>query len=167
MTASKGIYFRPPRRLSLAERLDFYSIPEPNSGCLLWLGTVNQNGQARMSWNGKEQLAYRLVWELSRGPIPDGLCVCHKCDVPACINLDHLFLGTHADNMADAAVKKRMRSGGVRGSAQGSAKLTEATALAIFLATGTQRSIARRFGVGQKAVWTIKNRLGWRHIHAT
>ena len=85
-------------------------IPEPNSGCLLWEGAVSRNGYGHIRRGGKDIILTRLVWEEAHGPIPDGLHVCHRCDVPACVNIDHLFLGTPSDNIQDAWTKGRVRT---------------------------------------------------------
>lgn len=151
---------------SLVEKLEFYSMPEPNSGCQLWLGRVDQDGYGRVSVPvGRQMAAHRAAYLLAHGSVPTGLEVLHKCDVPACINPAHLKLGTHADNMADMAAKGRAKWGGARGSANGSAVLDEAKAREIFAAPGTHDGIAERFGVSQATVSRIKS--GHRWAHAT
>lgn len=80
--------------------------------CWLWLAATNPSGYGKMSKGGHAAplvAAHRLSWELHYGPVPDGLFVLHRCDNPPCVRPDHLFLGTHDDNMADATAKGRMR----------------------------------------------------------
>jgi hypothetical protein len=79
------------------------------SGCWIWTASMNKKGYGRYHETGGESgftLAHRASWKMNKGPIPDGLLVCHRCDVPQCVNPDHLFLGTHKDNLYDAIKKK-------------------------------------------------------------
>ena len=91
----------------IAEPFEDKYIPEPNSGCWLWIRGVDGGGYGHTN----KGYAHRLAYERYVGPIPKGLLVCHKCDTIICINPDHLFLGTQKDNMADAARKGRLRNG--------------------------------------------------------
>lgn len=100
--------------MDLRERIVTYSHVEPNTGCWLWLGSVRTDGYGTVyvRRNGRpvNYAAHRASYTLWRGPIPDGLFVCHKCDTKLCVNPDHFFLGTAADNAADMVAKGRARS---------------------------------------------------------
>jgi hypothetical protein len=93
-------------RTPLKERMRLQSRRDDATGCILWTGTTNY-GYGILNAFGKMMKAHRVAWIMRYGPIPDGLCICHKCDVPACINTDHLFLGTYADNTRDMIRKGR------------------------------------------------------------
>ena len=76
------------------------------TGCWNWV-SINKAGYGMIDIDGKTYRAHRYSWEASNGKIPDGLCVCHKCDNPRCVNPDHLFLATHQENMKDMYDKGR------------------------------------------------------------
>ncbi len=80
--------------------------PEPNTGCWLWMYGTAKAGYGCCTYLG-EVGAHRVSYVIHIGPIPSGQHVLHKCDVPQCVNPDHLVLGTNADNMADMARKGR------------------------------------------------------------
>lgn len=94
---------------ALRAKIEAYSIPEPNSGCWLWTGSCNRDGYGRLTHSHRTVDAHRLSWLAHRGPIPDGLWVLHACDVPSCVNPDHLWLGTNSDNQRDCTTKGRRR----------------------------------------------------------
>ena len=101
---------------SLAARIERLSIPEPNSGCWIWLGavsdanTVHQRAKIRFGRPGMP--AARAAYEAYCGPIPEGKHVLHRCDTPLCVNPAHLWVGTHTDNMRDMHRKGRAVVGG-------------------------------------------------------
>lgn len=101
---------------STLRRMETLSIPEPNTGCFLWLGCVKRHGYGvvgvkrsgrtgRSGW--RSEAAHRVAWELANGPVPPGLFVLHTCDQPGCINPKHLYVGTQFDNMQDSVRRKR------------------------------------------------------------
>ena len=101
--------------MTLTEMLESNSIPEPNSGCLLWLRGVARNRSGASypiwRWEGRHRMVSHLSLKTKGVNVPPGLMACHKCDNTFCINPDHLFVGTGKDNMADASAKGRLRRG--------------------------------------------------------
>jgi len=75
-------------------------------GCWIWMGSTSK-GYGGIKIKGKMKKVHRVLWELTNGPIPKGMFVLHKCDITECANPDHLFLGTHTDNMRDMIQKGR------------------------------------------------------------
>lgn len=99
------------------ERFDTKYVPVPESGCWLWTGSVDQNGYGRIGGydeNGKYRplIATRVSLAIHGRPVPAGMDACHKCDTPACVNPDHLFIGTHKANGQDMVAKGRATQGG-------------------------------------------------------
>lgn len=147
---------------SFRARFDAKVMPVPEAGCWLWTAGTDPAGYGRiLSPQRRVFAAHRLSWELHRGPIPAGMCVCHKCDTPGCVNPDHLFLGTHAENAADMIAKGRHLGRKRRGEATASAKLTVAQVLAIRAHPGSQKQIAREFGISPTSVCYIQARRNW------
>lgn len=143
-------------------------------GCWTWTATRARFGYGQIASGGRGGhmlRAHRVSWELHNGPIPDGLWVLHKCDNPACVRPDHLFLGTHADNMRDCIAKGRHRGATHRetylGERNGRSKLTADQVRELRLRRNdgeSMRALARRFGVSKPSVQAIVRRDHWRHV---
>lgn len=147
--------------------------------CVTWMGARNHKGYGI---DGRRGLAHRIAWAATHGPIPTGMVICHRCDNPPCINVDHLFLGTQADNIADMRAKgrerkargdahprrkcpglwpsgdrhwTRQRPGALAGERNGRARLTIAdveTARRLHRDGESFRALARRFNVNRRTI---------------
>lgn len=135
------------------------SVPGPG-GCLLWTG-YTRNGYGSISHQDKQEYVHRIMLAHYSGPLPDGICSLHSCDIQNCISEDHLFRGTKLDNVDDMRAKGRgVDPPVVRGERHPKAHVDDANvAKAIeLLKTQKQREVARILGVSQSTVWR------WLHL---
>lgn len=151
---------------SLAERFAAKVAPPNERGCKIWIGAkVNGYGSIGLGDRSEgTEVASRVAWTLAHGPIPDGLCVCHACDVRACVEPSHLFLGTRAENNADMTAKGRGGYTGSPGERHPNAKLTAADvreARALRKRGWTWKAIAARYGLTVGGASASISR-GWR-----
>lgn len=146
------------------KRIEGRYIVDPVTGCWNWQKRKNEWGYGVLHFDSKTLLAHRYAWQHVHGDVPDGLLVCHKCDNPACVNPEHLFLGTDKDNSDDMVAKRRNRQ--PKGERHPSAKLTERDVQEIRQLIGKEQStvIAKRYGVTDRAIAAIKFGKTWRHL---
>ena len=160
-------------RQTLAER--FWSRVDKlgPTDCWNWSGYTNANGYGQFSIKG-HILAHRASWIINIGPLPEGegwhgTCVLHHCDNPACVNPDHLFIGSNQDNVDDMNRKGRaVHPPTYRGESHPLSKVTECAVMQIrkYYAAGgcTQKWLASIYGVNHTQISAIVNRKVWRHI---
>ena len=147
-----------------AEQRFFMQLKKTDS-CWVWSSNRDRYGYGRFhgAVNGVlTKFAHRYSYMLHKGTIPEGMLVCHKCDTPACVNPEHLFLGTDSDNMNDKISKGRHRA--AFGEDAGRAILTEAQVRAILIDPRPHTAIAADYGVKGATIGSIKQRVSWSHI---
>ena len=144
------------RFLTLEERLRSSIGPPDENGCRPWTGHLT-SGYGRISVGYAERKVVRVLWEMEHGPIPSGLHVCHRCDNPACCAVEHLWLGTHADNMADKARKGRAPATRLKLSAEQVREIRNLRDLGL-----TCKEIGGRFGVTGQYVGNIVRGEVWK-----
>ena len=141
--------------------------------CWEWTANTLARGYGRICINNKMYLAHRVSWVIHNGAIPDhnsyhGICVCHTCDNPCCVNPAHLFLGTNKENLQDMQKKGRLVNH--KGEKHGSHKLTEKEVIEIrekyIPYKYTQSKLAKEYGVTQVEIYYILKYITWKHIHA-
>jgi hypothetical protein len=155
------------RGMTLEERVRLHVDRGKPDGCWPWVGDHDKKGYGILSLaegkrRGRQAIAHRVVWQLAHGEIPVGLVVCHRCDNPSCCRLEHLFLGTVAQNNADKVAKCRH----VWGERHPRAKLTDAEVLSIRsrLACGEGcATLAAEHHVSHACIWFIQQGKSWRH----
>jgi len=155
----------------------FWSKVQPSEGCWNWTAAKNEKGYGVFGINRDTFKAHRVAFILSGQEIPDGLCLLHKCDNPACVNPDHMMIGTRAENNADMCAKGRHVNGAQKtpieqckyekGEHHHNARLTAEIVLQIRndRALGMSFSrIAAKYGIGQKHAHSIATRKAWKHV---
>lgn len=144
---------------------DRIAIADNENECWLWKQAKFADGYGNYTVNGKTMRAHRHAYELTYGPVPDGLLVCHKCDTPLCCNPTHLFLGTPQDNILDMHRKGRSASQKI---AQGKhVSLTDEQVVDIRLLHtqgATYEQLALVFGVHKDIIKGIVSRRSWTHL---
>lgn len=133
------------------------------TACWVWNQSKTKKGYARCVFRRKVYTGGRLPWMIFKGEIPHGMCACHKCDNPACVNPNHVFLGTKADNNRDCKRKKRNNIG----SKNGQSILVESDVKkikSILKSNQSDSEIASMFGVHRLTIWDIRKKRTWRHV---
>ena len=130
--------------------------------CWLWTASKNEYGYGKIMADGKVKHAHRVAYELYVAPIPDGMLVCHHCDNPSCVNPEHLYIGSHSENIQDRDERGRTQ----RGETHVRAKLTEVDVLKIrsLCKVRTRRRLGKMFGVSYGTISCVINRQTWKHI---
>lgn len=149
----------------LMERFQDKYIPVTESGCWLWIGACDCKGRARIAYKGRNARASHVAWELFRGPVPVGSMLCHHCDIPACVNPDHLYIGDSHTNVQD--MMRRGRNTVPVGESHWKSKLTEVDVLAIRGMSGKGYAswrVAKIFGVSSSTIRRIWRMDNWRHV---
>ncbi len=147
---------------TLAERFHTHYVKDPHTECWLWTGSIIKGGYGMIGGGeGKNLMAHRVSWELYHGPIPDGLIVCHHCDVPSCVNPEHLFVGTYQDNSDDSVAKGHSARG--QRNPNHVFKNAEVRVIRALWANGdiSQSELARRYGVSSPTICNIVNGKTW------
>lgn len=164
---TKGVYPRSQRTYvekmaSLRKRLWDLAMPEPNSGCWLFTGYLDRGGYGIIALDKRTRIgAHRASYWAHKGE-SGGLDILHSCDVRCCVNPDHLWTGTHVENMADMVGKGRSHR--KPGSAHTQAKLTENDVIDIRASELHGAELARRYGMSRTTIYDILNRKIWKHI---
>ena len=151
---------------SLIDRVFSLCIPEPTSGCWLWLGSTNGR-YPQIKVKRKNVYAHRISCESVYGSLGD-LNALHKCDNALCVNPDHLYPGTQKQNVDDCRKRGRL-AGGAKNPQKGSqrplAKLTEADVVEILRSSEKGVDLAKKYGVSTGIISEIKSRKRWKHVN--
>lgn len=136
----------------------FWGLVSKTGGCWLWMLPPNSRGYGKFAASGDTHAAHRVSYFLSNGALPKGAFVCHSCDNPICVNPDHLFVGSHKDNMADMATKGRAAKFHAGSDGWSRAKLTDDEIREILSVDAPNRLLAKLYDISSGAVRYVKRR---------
>jgi len=146
------------QRRPIAER--FWECVDKTGDCWLWTGTLSTHGYGLISIDSRWRLAPRIAWELYHGELPGKKHVLHRCDNPRCVRDDHLFLGTHQDNMKDKVKKRRH----YYGEKHQNHILTESTVKIIRASALSNAELAMQYGVNASVISRVRAGKAWKHV---
>ncbi len=159
-----------PRKSAIDRFMDYidWSACAAGHTCWEWTGEKMRRGYGRLSFEGKRQLASHFSYEyFHKIKIPNGMCICHKCDNPGCVNPQHLFLGTQKDNIQDAVKKNRVdRTHKAKGEMAGNSKLTNIQVISIRkeYKKGNGVVLAKKYGVTCQTIYEIIKNETWKSV---
>ena len=150
------------------ERFDNLYIPEPNSGCWIWIGNLNNKGYGKfqLGRTGYSMVyAHRFSYETHHcKEIPKHMDLCHTCDITLCVNPDHLWIGTRQQNMADCLKKGRFGSYPMPGALNPKATITEEQATEILNSNEPAKVFKKRYNCSKHLVSKIRTGKTWKHL---
>ena len=141
-------------RSPVIDRITLRSIKKDN-GCIEYPFSLDGSGYGHVCENGIQKRASRFIWSYYNGDVPNNLLVCHKCDNPLCVNIDHLFLGTHKDNYNDMISKNRDNR---------FSKLKENDVIDIYKSDLSTKDLSIKFNVSKSTINSIKHKVYWKKI---
>lgn len=163
MPRTNALKFDRDEAESINQRLARSSKLNGDTGCIEWVGALMHQGYGHVNWRGKVLRTHRASYAANNGEIPKGAYICHKCDNPKCINQDHLFLGSQAENSADMVKKKRSTIG--EKNPQSKLTVAQVQAIRILATTGMiHRNIAEKFHVTRGAIGLIVRGERWKYV---
>lgn len=155
-----------PHTRDVVERFWTKVVKNGQDECWFWSAGKSRGRYGQFWMEGRVEGAHRVAWAIKNGVVPDGMHVLHRCDNPTCVNPSHLWLGTHADNMADREAKGRGHQ--PKGARNGSARLTREIVRQIrhvyANGTKTQARLAEIFGVNNTCISKIVRREKWASV---
>lgn len=146
----------------IPERIERYSMPIPESGCIVWTSTVGSNGYPFLEHRGKIIYLHKYVYKMINGPIPKGLWILHKCDVKSCINPNHLYAGTPTQNAQDR--ERRGRGNPPKGSEHVFSKLNDDIVRDVRNSSESNYALGIKYGVARATIRNARNRKTWKHV---
>ena len=148
-------------RIPLSDKIERNIIRIPESGCWIWMSSLNKGGYGKTGLGkGSCLSAHRVSYENKYGEIPKDKFALHTCDIKCCVNPDHIFIGTQKENMQDKVRKNRQ----AKGESHGRHKLTELQAIEIKSSAKRPMDLAKKFNCSITTIRQIKSGLYWKHL---